>query len=552
MGVNTGNASAHAAAPTAHDLPAMAEDAQARGTGWARLFQPLTAILAVQAAVSLSLIWSNTAFTDEADYLWLGRLLVAHWLHGSTWPSQYAQTVLSGSPLIYPPLGAIANAVAGIAGARILSLIFMLGATALLYSVANVLFDRMVATVAIALWVTTEPAIRLAFATYDPLTVLLNALSAWLIVQVTIRRHRGELIALAALALGVANATTYPDVVIDPAVLGFAFFVWRMRIGKREAWTYIAWMLPVATIGFVFVMTAGHSWQGIMTTVFSRSIADKQATLGVINQVWSDQGLVLALALAAVVFGYAGRKAVPGQFELLGLLGFAVLIVPIAQLHEQTATSLDKHLAFGLWFASMGAGYAVTTAARTLIPRRNKAAVAACAIALVYPLITGWQSAWLNFHGWSNSGSFVAAIEPVLASARGDYYIASGVHVAEYYSFQGDQWQRWSDTGIPKLTATGVPKATWAQSLRTTEYGVFALFYPAPVSPLDSAALLHSGGLSSPSGQSLVGLAKAITTEPGLPSLTEALEKDLAYKLVAIGPYDSRSIDQIYVIWEKV
>ena len=30
---------------------------------------PLMAICLLQAAVSLSLVWSNTAFTDEAQYL---------------------------------------------------------------------------------------------------------------------------------------------------------------------------------------------------------------------------------------------------------------------------------------------------------------------------------------------------------------------------------------------------------------------------------------------------------------------------------------------------
>ena len=36
------------------------------------LWHLLTAICAVQAALSLTLVWSNTAFGDEADYLWVG------------------------------------------------------------------------------------------------------------------------------------------------------------------------------------------------------------------------------------------------------------------------------------------------------------------------------------------------------------------------------------------------------------------------------------------------------------------------------------------------
>ncbi len=40
------------------------------------------AICAVQAALSLTLVWSNTAYIDEANNLWVGRLEIAHWLHG--------------------------------------------------------------------------------------------------------------------------------------------------------------------------------------------------------------------------------------------------------------------------------------------------------------------------------------------------------------------------------------------------------------------------------------------------------------------------------------
>ena len=57
---------------------------------WLRLLHPLTAICAVQAALALTLIWSNTAYIDEANYLWIGHLEIAHWLHGTSWPSGYA------------------------------------------------------------------------------------------------------------------------------------------------------------------------------------------------------------------------------------------------------------------------------------------------------------------------------------------------------------------------------------------------------------------------------------------------------------------------------
>src|SRR5450631_4525526 len=93
---------------------------QREGRTQLRVLHPLTLICAVQAALSLSLIWSNTAYIDEADYLWVGRLEIAHWMHGTSWPSAYADHLFSGSPIIYPPLGALADSIGGLAAARML------------------------------------------------------------------------------------------------------------------------------------------------------------------------------------------------------------------------------------------------------------------------------------------------------------------------------------------------------------------------------------------------------------------------------------------------
>jgi hypothetical protein len=109
-------------------------------------------VCAVQAALSLTLVGANTAFLDEASYLWVGRLVLGHWLHNTAWPVLYGQKIMSGSPFIYPPLGGLADNLAGLAGARILSLAFMTGATVLLYITTSRLCGRSTAIAASALW----------------------------------------------------------------------------------------------------------------------------------------------------------------------------------------------------------------------------------------------------------------------------------------------------------------------------------------------------------------------------------------------------------------
>ena len=94
----------------------------------------LLAVLIVQAALSLRLVRADTAFEDEATYLWAGHLEWAHVLHGTPLPQFPAY--FSGAPVLYPPIGALADSVGGLTGARILSLIFMLGATVALRGTA--------------------------------------------------------------------------------------------------------------------------------------------------------------------------------------------------------------------------------------------------------------------------------------------------------------------------------------------------------------------------------------------------------------------------------
>ena len=56
-------------------------------------------VLAVQAVLSVRLVWADTAFQDEATYLWAGHLEWAHWLHGTPIPP--FPTYFSGAPVIY-------------------------------------------------------------------------------------------------------------------------------------------------------------------------------------------------------------------------------------------------------------------------------------------------------------------------------------------------------------------------------------------------------------------------------------------------------------------
>jgi hypothetical protein len=130
----------------------------------------LAAILCCQAAMSLRL--GNTAFQDEAQYLYAGHLMLEHWLHGAAEQGAYG-SYFTGSPAIYPPVAALLSQLGGLAAARALSTVEMACVTALLYSMTRLMFNERAGLCAAALFAVTEPTILMGhLATVDAMSLL--------------------------------------------------------------------------------------------------------------------------------------------------------------------------------------------------------------------------------------------------------------------------------------------------------------------------------------------------------------------------------------------
>ena len=190
---------------------------------WQRLSRGpwlLVAILAVQAALSLRLIWSNTAFGDEALYLWAGHLEWTHWEYGTPIPNFTAY--FSGAPVLYPPLAAMADSVAGLAGARILSLLscsvprhFCIRPLTAYSAVARRRCSP-------ALFVGVGPTADLgAFATYDAMAIFLLALATRLAIS-SGGREAELLLACAAVSMALADSAKYASLLWNPVVIALA------------------------------------------------------------------------------------------------------------------------------------------------------------------------------------------------------------------------------------------------------------------------------------------------------------------------------------------
>ena len=196
----------------------------------------LFAIMCVQAALTLRM--SNTAFEDEALYLYTGHLEIAHLLHGAALQGNYA-SYFSGAPVLYPVLGALADDAGGLAAARTVSLIAMLATTGLLYSLTRRLFNERVGLCAAVIFSVTESALFLGhLATYDAPSLFLLALASWIVVRTASFRWPGYLLAAPPIALAVA--TKYAAGLFVPTIVA---------LSALAAWPYRGRKALIAPVG---------------------------------------------------------------------------------------------------------------------------------------------------------------------------------------------------------------------------------------------------------------------------------------------------------------
>jgi hypothetical protein len=516
---------------------------------WRRISWPLTAILTLQATLSVSLMRGTTAFTDEALYLWAGRLELDHWFQRSPLPHGTGLTqpftgYFSGAPVIYPPLGALADRIGGLDGARVLSLTFMLTCTVLLYLAGQRLHGRTAALCACALWAASEPALRLAFATFDPLSDLLLAAAVWVIVRTAPRMRRAELIVVAAALAVLGTVTAYAAIVYLPVIIVLAAAVWAPYAGWAKAAEMAAWLGAAVTGLLVFTLTGLHLWAGLMHTTIARSHTYDHSPVSVIaHNAFIYAGLIPFLAAATAVAAVASRGR---QRVLLCVLAAASLVVPLGQLRSATATSIDKHLALGLWLAALAAGYGCAQAA-------------CCCTLFALPAITGYEAASAVYHYWPDSAPFTSALRRAVSGTTGPVLVSQGGEAADAvaaYALPSLAWQRYADEYATTLNPTGPPSG-WARfyrgQLSAHRDSVVAVFYRTDLSSPSLPGQMLFMRPSSPQA-AVGGLLKVVASEshlPGLLSFTRVMEADRDYRLVAVGPYDGSVADWTFAIWKR-
>jgi hypothetical protein len=483
----------------------------------------LGGLLCVQAILSLRL--QNTAFGDEALYLYAGHMETAHLLHGAALQGTYA-TYFPGIPVLYPVLAAAANSIGGLAAARAVSLLAMLITTVLLYAMTRRLFNERVGLCAVVLFCVTEGTTLAGhLATNDAVSLCLLALASWIVVRTAPWRWRAYLLAAPVTALAIG--TDYWALLYLPTLAllaGLAADPYRGRTALTRTLVLGAVTVELFAIA---VLIGGRTYvTAAVATLATRSPGGDQA-LHILAEAGEWGGLVAALAaFGAARYAVEARNernelvALPGsrrRRSALGLVLAGTALLALAEhLYQNTDNLMDTQICFGLFFAAPMAGVGLARLVGDHF-RRAQIGIVVWAAALVLGLAQATQA----FGSWPNSSTQVMELSRYLGP--GDRYLVENDDVAIYY-LMGNP-----DAQPDQFTST------YFMSYRNRK-GQLLTGTPAYLAALQ-AGYFH-----------VVIYDSSVT--PGLDkSLAAALESDPRYRLAGAVPEDARDFRTTCYVW---
>jgi Dolichyl-phosphate-mannose-protein mannosyltransferase len=485
----------------------------------------LGGLLCVQAILSLRL--QNTAFGDEALYLYAGHMETAHLLHGAALQGTYA-TYFPGIPVLYPVLAAAANSAGGLAAARAVSLLAMLITTVLLYATTRRLFNERVGLCAVVLFCVTEGTTLAGhLATNDAVSLCLLALASWIVVRTAPWRWRAYL--LAAPVAGLAIGTDYWALLYLPTLALLAGLAADPYLGRTALTRTLVLGAVTVELFAIGVLIGGRTYvTAAVATLATRSPGGDQA-LHILAEAGEWSGLVAALAaFGAARYATEARNernelvALPGSRRRRSALGVVLagtaLLALADHLYLNTDNLMDTHICFGLFFAAPMAGVGLARLVGDHF-RRAQIGVVVWAAALVLGLAQATQA----FGSWPNSSTQVMELSRYLGP--GDRYLVENDDVAIYY-LMGN-----ADAQPDQFTST------YFMSYRNRK-GQLLTGTPAYLAALQA-------------GYFRVVIYDSSVTPVLDKSLAAALESNPRYRLAGAVPEDARDFRTTCYVWVR-
>ena len=370
----------------------------------------LWSVLAAQATLTVPWMWRTGPSSGEALYLSAAR---GGW---SNLPSY--TTSFPGSPLLYPPIVGVVDSIGGLIAARLLSLVFMLAATALVYLMGDRMFGQISGLLAALLFAVCGIIVHLgAAATFDPMALFLLVLGLYAAVRM--RDGGVGWILLCPVALAAANAAKYATIAWDPLIVGTVFlYGWSKK--AQSICLAISVAATVAALDFGILMLGGADFAtGVLLNTLYRSpqAGPPSSVPSVLGHAMLMTGLIVLIAIAGVWVSVV-KKMPATATAFLCLLVIAALIAPIEQARVHQMSSLDQNMSFGLPFAALGAGYALGGWRQWLGRRRywGKVIATVAAVGTVITMLIVGRAERVQFRGPS-----VAAAQRVATAIKNNY-----------------------------------------------------------------------------------------------------------------------------------
>jgi Dolichyl-phosphate-mannose-protein mannosyltransferase len=415
---------------------------------------PLAAILMVQAILTVRLV-DHKPSGDEARYIYAGHQLIYEMLHGGGSP--FYETYFSGNPYIYSPMAAIADHFGGIVAVRLMSTVFMLAVTAVLFATAQRLFGFKAAYASAALFAVIGLTHSLGvYANYDALTFLMLSLAAYCAVRASEPDAGFRWLLLVPLLLLLANLSKYMSILFDPIVIVLA-------LGSMRGWKLISKriaILGVATLAVLvlaFGLAGGSFVHGLVYTTLARPtganvvLGANYLTPGeLIAEAWHWVGPAVALATIAVLTALLRRENPTRTFALVLLLT-AGLLVTLEAIHLHSDESMRQHEDFGAWFCCLAAGYLLSLTPRKLPGRILGSVTAVCLVGVIaasgiyYATHETIIDTFPTDQPLAKTLALASLIRPYLAMPGASYLISGSFAQLPYMDHQNIPWWRLSD-----------------------------------------------------------------------------------------------------------
>jgi 4-amino-4-deoxy-L-arabinose transferase-like glycosyltransferase len=400
-------------------------------------FWPLILILAMQAIISVATL-HNTAFQDEALYLFAGRQIINGWLGLPDFAISWAY-FLSGYAYFYPVIGGALDKFGGVELARMFSLLCMMSTTVCVYYVTKQLFDHYSAILAAVLFAFQGPVLFLGrLATYDALCLVLIALAVVLALHVSTARRPWTILGIGPLLI-LAILAKFAGLLFAPIPLVILAWLSLERQGWQKMLVRLGLALfSLAVAGVIAYFTLDKdALHAIYATTTNRDIIVRTAPLFLIQYIVTLSGLAFALGLLGLIL--CGWRRLP-----MGLLLFgSSLLAPLYHIYKGELISLHKHLAFSMFCIMPLAGYAVAFISghrlHLSIGRYWLAGLAICLIVFS----SGLQQAQNLYGQWAPSNSLTSAMRTQVRLASGRY-LAEDYDVCRYYMQDVTYLWQWS------------------------------------------------------------------------------------------------------------